>query len=688
MGNFLNVADIVQGLHNVFGFNQLLWLVIGIVLGLFGGTLPGISGATMLAVLVGFVFKFPLDCMVIALAGICAASTYSGSTAGILYNVPGDAPGIPSTIEGYQMTKRGESLDALTAAISASFFGGVLSSVLVIVTVPVFLLLVTFVGSGERALFALWAMVIVSGGALTRDDTLRGIVSMGVGLFIGTIGMQANVGSIRYVFNFPQFWDGIDMLWVILGIYAIPQILKLPYIKIDKDKEVKVSLGTFLRSCRGHFKNYFWLMTKAGLLGTLIGAIPGIGSVTGSWVGYSTAQKDSRHPEMFGKGAVDGIIGAESANNAAVPGTFIPLLSLGIPGSASSAIILGAFIAQGIFPGPQLMQTNGAMVWTIMFGIGLSSFAFVILGIPFIRLAQSMVGMPSRYLIASIGVLTVLGTYLSKYNSLGILATIIIGVIVIAATTIGLIPSAMLMGFILGPTIEVEFVRAFQIAGFARFTRPASLVLLIITVATFMWGIIKSVKERRRLQEKKNKNTQRIAIPSENDVKGKMDELEEDDAGSALVSALHDVIFGVLAILLAAFIFYEMRSILPLARIWSYIVAGFFLALPAVLLLVRGLASPGEIMVKIKALPGEGMRVLRDRKSLDAVVMLGGMALSVLLIDVLGFIGSVMLFTAIVLYYFHPKIGQALLGTAGMGFIIWLMKVTFTFSLPSGLIPL
>lgn len=679
MGNFLSIETIIEGFASAFGWNQLLWLVVGTGLGMIAGTLPGISGATMLSVLLVFVSKVPLDCMVIAMAGIYGASTYSGSTAGILYNVPGDAPGIPSTIEGYQMTLRGESVKALSSALFGSFWGALLSFFLMIILVPIFVSLVNFVGTGERALFALWALVIICGGALTKDDPLRGLLSMAIGLFIGTIGMQPNTGAIRFVQKQVELWDGFELLWIILGVYAIPQIIKLPDIKVArKESNLKINTKEFYRQGFRDTWKHRALILRATIVGSVVGIIPGIGAVTASWLGYSAAEKYCKSAP-HGKGAYEGILGAETANNAAVPGTFVPLLSLGIPGSAANAIIMGAFIAVGIYPGPSLIQNHGSLIWTIMIGIGLSAFVFLLMGVPFIKGAQIMVKLPTEYLITFIGVLTLLGTYVTKYNTYGVLMTILVGLVVMAGSQVGLIPSSMLLGFILGPSIENDLIRAYQIGGFARFLQPISVGLLVIILISLVYGILKNTRAARTKAKKK----------MESDLKAKVDAMaqELDEEKTQDSTPFNDLVMSIFGLALCAYMFFSLTKVNFWSRLWPYLIETVFLAIPAVLLLIRSIRARHELR-SIMSSNFSKAKMLVGKKIWHFFVIVGGLALSAVAIEWLGFVGACMLYAAIVIGYFSRRIPTTIIATAAFGLGMYIMRVAANFPLPRGIIGL
>ena len=621
-------ASIAQGFLTVMDPYHLLWLGIGVALGLFGGTVPGISGATMLAVLIAFTFKFPLDTMVIALAGIYAASVYSGSTSGILYNIPGDVCGIPTTIEGYPLTKKGRTAEALAADIGSSFVGATFGFVMMIILVPIFMYFVKFFGTGERALFALWALIIITTGTLTQEDSLRGMLSMSIGLILGMIGMQKNVGSIRFTMDHILLMDGLALVWVILGLFAIPQIIKLPNIKIAKSKtDFNLNIIEFYKHIISIIRKHWKLMLRSSTIGLVLGAIPGIGAVTASWVGYSEAQRMSSNPKEFGKGSLEGIIGCEASNNAAVPGTFIPLLALGIPGSAASAIILGAFIVAGVFPGPQMMATNAPLVWTILFGVGLSGFFFLLMGIPFIKLAQSLVLLPAHYIIATIGILTMIGTYLAKFNTFGIILTIAIGVVAMNIIKIGFSLSAILLGFVLGPVIEVEFIRAFQIDGIARFLRPASMVLICLIIVTIIWGMIR--KRKANAQDK---------------LTGGYDISSDDDINVLDVSRFSDVICALIGTITAIVVFISSGKFTYLATLWPRLVAVVFMGIPVILLILRTVKSFPELKNSLKQLKMPNLMNIK-KESVTSMVIIISLLISVYLIDIIGFIESSTLFS-------------------------------------------
>lgn len=475
---------------------NLGWIAMGTVLGLIAGTLPGVSGVSMMALLLPFTIGLPPETSVLMLIGVYAASTYSASTGGILYNIPGGAAGVPTTIEGYKLAMQGRVGEVLSTDIYASFVGSTIGFVCAIILTPIFLYFATMFGTAERGLFALLALTLVGTGALSRADPLRGLVAVVLGLLVGTVGMQPNTGFVRFVESVPQLWDGFHIIWIIVGLFAVPQIFRLASIEkyfnsvrnIDLHYGIKVE---FLRFA-ALFKRRLWLFLSTGLIGSIVGALPGLGTVAASWLGYQEAYRQSKTRDEFGKGSLEAVVGAETANNAAVPNTIVPLLSLGIPGSAAAALILGAFLLAGVHPGPQMMIVNPEKVWTILFGLFVTGIFFVLFGIPFHRVAIYVTKVKPAFLIPAIVAFSSIGTFLATGFEEGIYITLGIGLVAVIIERMHLPVANVLLGAILGPTIEKELITAYSIGGFDRFMQPGAITLLILIALMTTIGLWKN----------------------------------------------------------------------------------------------------------------------------------------------------------------------------------------------------
>ncbi|WP_299821916.1 tripartite tricarboxylate transporter permease [uncultured Jannaschia sp.] len=476
---------------------NLSWIALGTLLGLIAGTLPGVSGVSMMALLLPFTFGMEPETSVLMLIGIYAASTYSSSTGGILYNIPGGAAGVPTTMEGYKLSMKGRTGEVLSTDIYASFIGSTIGFVCAVVLTPLFITFATLFGTAERGLFALLALALVGTGALSRADPLRGLLAVGIGLLVGTVGMQPNTGFVRFVEGYPQLWDGFHLVWIIVGLYAIPQIFRLAtlekYFHAVREMDLHYGFGEEFRRFLSLFRRNRGMIIRTGLIGSIVGALPGLGTVASSWLGYQEAYRSSKAKEEFGNGSIEAVAGAETANNAAVPNTIVPLLSLGIPGSAASALILGAFLLAGVQPGPQMMAVNPEKVWTILLGLFFTGVFFVIFGLPFHRVAIYVTKVKPAFLIPAIVAFSAIGTFLATGFEEGIYITLGIGLVAVLLERMYLPVANVLLGAILGPTIEKELLLAYQIGGVGRFMQPGAASLVLIIAAILLWGLYKNL---------------------------------------------------------------------------------------------------------------------------------------------------------------------------------------------------
>jgi putative tricarboxylic transport membrane protein len=663
----IDLAIMLQGLTNLFTITNLGWLFLGVALGLFAGTIPGFSGVSMIAIMLPFAVRLGVDTMLITMAGIYAAGIYSGSTSGIFYNIPGDAAGIPATIEGYKLTQKGRTSDALAAALGGSFCGGLIGFVLLVILVPVFMHFISFFGTAERALFALWAMILVSSGVVTKDDPFKGLASVGLGLALGMIGQQPNIGTFRFTMGLDHLWNGIDLVWVILGVFAVPQIVKMiDMINLNRDQSVNLEKVTFW----GMYKRIFGIIRKgigiisiSSLYGSIIGIIPGVGAVTASWVGYAAARNKSKNPEEFNHGALDGVLGAETANNAAATAAFIPLFGIGIPGSGAAAIMLGALILVGVFPGPSMMANHGLEIWTVLFGIGFSCVAFMILAYPFIKFAESITKLPIPAFIGVIGILSVMGSYLTNFSIFGPLAMLILGIFVLFANNIGLVPAPIIIGFVLGPAIEMEVIRAYQIGGFGRFLEPTTLVILVIVVLTLVLGLYQSFKR--------------------NKVENETVSLELSDLR---LNFIKEKVYAVLLVILTAAMFITSRDFPHLARIWVDMVLIFFLGAPAIIMLVKNINKLPQIVTWLKE---GGFSEIRSgivyKKLFDIFMVIVFFLVFLILFNPMGFVVSAAIFVFGLSVYFARNLKKALIYSLFIGCLVFLLKTGLGFYMPRGI---
>jgi putative tricarboxylic transport membrane protein len=659
------------------------WIFIGVLLGLIGGTLPGVSGVTMMAVILPIMYKMPLDTVTMAIIGIYAAGVYSSSTPGILYNIPGDAPGIPTTIEGYRLTLKGRSHEALAATAGASLFGNTFATIAMVVTVPVFIHLVTYIGTAERALFGVWALVIISVGVLTKDDPVKGLVSMGLGLAIAILGTQGNTGTIRYVGMVPDLWEGFNILWLVLGLFAIPQLMRLPQLK-DQLTEVRMkakqvvmeSPRVFYGLSLKYIKDKFWSLCATSTLGTLIGVIPGIGAMTAGWLGYTFAQRFAKNREEVGHGSVEAILAIESSNNAAVPGSLIPLFALGIPGSSTAAIIMGAFILAGVQPGPQMMTESGELVWSIICGIMICGIAFFILAYPFRMMAGSLIKLPVHWLVAIIGALAMLGSYLARYSIFGANMTLLVALLAVALNYSGVSIVGVLLGSVLGGVIEVDMMRAYQVRGLARFLTPASLILMAIILLTFATGVYQNYFDKKN----KDGGRKRIVMVGQDSADDSIVDNKKPIVGKDEFTRL---VVGTVSLLLGFWLLSGMEEFPPLAKLWPSVCYWTFFIVPGVIMLIQAAFGHKKAVGYIKA-PNKISADMK-KKLKDGYIIFFGLAICMNIVNIVGFVEATAIFALFVTMLMNPqKHAQNVFCALIIGVAVWAMKMGFGFILPMG----
>jgi putative tricarboxylic transport membrane protein len=676
----VDLTIVLEGLQHAFTVQNLIWLTFGVFLGLISGTLPGFSGGSMMAVLLPIILTLPLDTMLIALAGIYAANVYADSTTGILYNIPGGAAGIPATVEGYQLKQKGRLLEAFAAQVSGSFFGAMIGFLILLLLVPMFLYFVKFFGAGERALLAVWALVFIASGVITRGDPLRAYLSVGLGLALGLIGQQPNIGTFRFTLGLSGLWDGLAVTVLVLALFGLPQLLEMAALRHNfeakRSEVVRVPfVGLYQRMAQLLFEARR-VAFKSAIVGCIIGIIPGIGTSTAAWAGYSVAQRNTTQPEKFGEGNRDGVLGAESASNACEVGTIVPLLALGIPGSAAAAIMLAAVTIRGINPGPSMYVNFGAEVWTIIFGIGLSGVVFTILAYPFIVGAQYMSNLSVSLLVGAIGTLCVMGSYLHAHNLFGPYTFVVLGVATLFAMQLGLKAPAILIGFVLGPVIEKELIRSYQIGGFGRFLQPTALTILGIIAITVILAILRHRKDRVAAEM----SAAQAAIAAEDGPAevGTREGVEADPA-----AYLREKLLAVLSLAFAAFLLTASLSYELFASLWIYFIAAVFIIPPAMILLLRHLDLMSVAMSAWQALP-KGQTDWRGivEKTIVVLAFLSYIAL----ITTLGFLLASALFVFGLVFYFERKLLRALFCGIGTAAALWLVLSGFQIYMPQGTI--
>ena len=465
---------------------NLMWALLGCTLGTAVGVLPGIGPATAVAMLLPITLKVEPTASMIFFAGIYYGAMYGGSTTSILLNTPGEAGSMVTALEGNKMAKNGRAGAALATAAIGSFVAGTIATVLVTLFAPIVALYAVKLGPPEYFLLMLLAFCTVS--AVLGKSTVRGLTSLFIGLAMGLVGLDQISGQARYTGGVPEFLDGLEVVLIAVGLFAVAEAL---YAVLYQGRTVE----TQNKLSKVHMTGAEWRRSwPAWLRGTGIGfpfgCIPAGGSEIPTFLSYATEKKISKHKDEFGKvGAIEGVAGPESANNAAVTATLIPLLTLGIPTSNTTAILLGAFQNYGIQPGPQLFDKNGALVWALIASLYIGNVMLLILNLPLVGLWVKLLKLPKAQLYAGILIFATVGVYGMRQSAFDLVLLYIIGLLGVVMRRFDFPTAPVVVGMILGPLAEAQLRNAMSI-GEGKWTvfveRPMSLALLGVVVAVLV----------------------------------------------------------------------------------------------------------------------------------------------------------------------------------------------------------
>ena len=486
MGNLDLWQQLLNGFMTAGTPVNLLWALVGCTLGTAVGVLPGIGPAPAVAMLLPITLKVDPTASMIFFAGIYYGAMYGGSTTSILLNTPGEAGSMVTALEGNKMAKSGRAGAALATAAIGSFVAGTIATVLVTMFAPLVAEHAVKLGPPEYFMLMLLAFCTVS--AVLGQSTLRGLTALGVGLAMGLVGIDQISAQARYTGGVPELMDGLEVVLVAVGLFAVAEVL---YAVLYQGREVE----SYNRMSRVHMTRDEWRRSwpawlRATFIGFPFGTIPAGGSEIPTFLSYATEKKLSKHKEEFGTtGAVEGVAGPEAANNAAITATLIPLLTLGIPTSNTTAILLGAFQNYGINPGPQLFDTNAALVWALIASLYIGNVMLLILNLPMVGLWVRLLRIPKPPLYAGILIFATVGVYGMRQSAFDLFLMFAIGLLGVVMRRFGFPTAPVVVGMILGPLAEAQLRNALSI-GEGRWSvlveRPMSATLLAVIVSVLV----------------------------------------------------------------------------------------------------------------------------------------------------------------------------------------------------------
>jgi len=487
----------------VFTFTNLLVILSGVLFGIFTGALPGLSSTMALAIVIPFTFSMDPATGLILLGAIYCASVYAGSIPAILLNTPGTPSAAATVIDGFEMTKQGYSAKALGIAAVASGFGGIVSVIFLSTLAPFLAIQSLRFGPPEYFALAIFGLTIIS--SLAGNNPYKGLLAGALGIFLATVGMDPIIGFARYTMGSPALIDGFSLIPVLIGLFSASQAFILMISSKNTDDNVydlsdipKVEgrlLPTF-KEIRELTPN----MTRSSLLGTAIGIIPGVGSDPAAFIAYNEAKRWSKDKDQFGKGSPHGIVAPEASNNAVTGGSLIPLLSLGIPGNAVSAVFLGGLLIHGLRPGAELFTTSAHIVYPLFFSMLIANILVVIFGLLGAKAFSKVLVVKPVILGPIILVLSIVGAYAINNNFIDIWIMLAFGILAFIMRRYGFPVAPIVLALILGPLAESSLNQSLLISKDSYsifFTRPISAVLLVVAVITFVAPLITYFKKGR-----------------------------------------------------------------------------------------------------------------------------------------------------------------------------------------------
>ncbi len=490
-------ASIVLGLSTALMPGNLLMCLMGVLMGMFVGVIPGVGSLAAIALLLPVTYHFEPTGALILLAGVYYGAAYGGSITSILLNIPGTPSSAAACLDGYPMATQGRAGAALMANVLAAFFGGSVGIILLILFSPIIVAFALKFGSAEY--FSIIMLGLVAASAVS-GTVIKAIAMAVLGMAFGAVGTDVYTGGPRLVFGVFELSDGVSLVALALGLFGISEII----LSIRGASSARVVGGKItlrsMKPSRDDLRRSFFPAVRGSAIGSFFGALPGTGATISTFVAYAVERKLARDPSRFGRGAIEGVVAPEAANNASDQSAFIPTLTLGIPGTPTMAIILGALMIHGLTPGPALMVDKPDIFWGLVMSFWVGNLLLLIINIPLIGVWVKILSIPYPVMYPSVLMFICAGTYSVNLSTFEVLECPGFGAIGYVMRIFDFPAAPLLLGFILGPMLEEQFRRAMLLSGgdFMTFVEtPISLFFLLATVFVLLWGLIGMARGRR-----------------------------------------------------------------------------------------------------------------------------------------------------------------------------------------------
>lgn len=488
-----NFQLLIEGFGTALSLTNLIAVALGGVLGLFVGAMPGLGGVSGVALLLPLTFKMNPTTAIIFLCAIYYGNMYGGAYSAILLNIPGDSPAVMTALDGYPMSRQGKAGKALFAANASSFLGGSYGIIILTIFGPVLAAFGLKFGPAEVTMLIVLAMTSI--GWLIGENIAKGLIATAIGILLASIGIDNMSGGMpRYIFGMPSLLGGISFVPIVIGMFGITQVMELMEPSTEESVVTSKRL-TFRESLlnRKDWKRMAPALIKGSVLGNVIGVLPGAGGTIAAFLSYVVHKKTSKHGDELGNGAIDGISASESANNAAAIGAFAPLLSLGIPGSSTTAVLYGGLMMWGLTPGPLLFSEQPQFVWGLIASMYIGNIACFILGTGVIPSLMSILKIPKKILIPIIITVCMVGSFAFNNSMFDVWFMLGSGTVAYLLKKNGYSIPPLLLGFVLAPTFEQSVRRAFTISQGSPIIfiqKPISAFLLVVTLLLLLVPIV------------------------------------------------------------------------------------------------------------------------------------------------------------------------------------------------------
>ncbi|MGO1468615.1 MAG: tripartite tricarboxylate transporter permease [Tissierella sp.] len=489
----------IGDIFSIIDFNFILLVSLGSVAGLFVGAMPGLSVTMATALLVSVTFTWDVNSAMALIMGVFTVGVYSGAVTSILINIPGAPSSVATTLDGYPMAKKGESLLALKTAAYYSFLGTMVGLIVLALSAKQVSKLALSFTPIDYFLLGLFGLTTV--GSLTAEDFTKGMISAFVGVFISTIGIDPIMGMGRFTYGNVNLQRGISIIPALIGLFGFSEILYQIYIGSGEKKRISIS------KTKVKVKEIFshWILgIRSAIMGVLIGALPGAGGPVAALLAYDQAKKTTKEPKVpFGQGAMEGLVASEAANNAVIGGSLIPMLTLAVPGDAVTAVILSAFYVHGLRPGPLLFTETPEMFSVILAGGFIGSIMILILGLTVAPLLAKVATIKQRHLFPIVAVLCIIGAYSASTNTFDILLMLIFGILGFIMRTRKYPVAPIVLGLVLGGIMDSNFRRAMSLIQTSEnvmgdlFFKPITIILLLVLVLSVLSNFISMEKIKR-----------------------------------------------------------------------------------------------------------------------------------------------------------------------------------------------